>query len=142
VPARGRMPVRVHRGTPGAQLRAARGGDRAALFTAASLRRDQYRQRAADYHRGLPLGRPAMSVAGGTTPAVRAPSWPRWAGANIALALALPVRAPRAAAKPRWPSYPRVGAGVVATPVVLAGLMGFVVGWGIQPPLVLSRWVR
>ena len=82
-----------------------------------------------------------MSVTGGAATAVRSPSWPRWVWANVAWAVALLVRAPRTAAKPRWPSYARIGACAVASLVVIAGLMVFVDAWAIETALRLPRWV-
>ena len=82
-----------------------------------------------------------MSATGGAAPAVRAASWPRWAGANVAWALARLAHAPRAEAKPRWRSYARLGAGVVATSIVLAGLMVFADAWAIETARRLPRWV-
>ena len=82
-----------------------------------------------------------MSSTGGTATAVPAPSWPRWAWANVAWAVGKLVRAPRTAAKPRWPSYARIGACAVASLVVIAGLMVFVDAWAIKTALRLPRWV-
>ena len=83
-----------------------------------------------------------MSVTGGAAPAVRAASWPRaGAGANVAWALAMLAHAPRVEAKPRWRSYVRLGAGVVATLILLAGLMVFVDAWAIETARRLPRWV-
>lgn len=82
-----------------------------------------------------------MSVTGGAAPAVRAASWPRWTRANVAWALALLVRAPRAGGKPRWRSYARVGAGLLASLVMLAALTVFVDAWAIETARRLPRWV-
>jgi undecaprenyl-diphosphatase len=82
-----------------------------------------------------------MSVTGGAAPAVRAASWPRWTCANVAWALAMLRRAPRAEAKPRRHSYARLGAGVVATLIVLASLLVFADAWAIETARRLPRWV-
>src|SRR5439155_1257256 len=135
------MPVRLRRDPPGTQFRATCRGGRAALFTAAALRCNQYRQRASYFDRGLPLGRFAMTVTGGAAGVGRSPSWPRWAWTNVAWAVRKLVRAPRTAMKPRWPSYARIGACAVTSLIVIVGLMIFVDAWAVETVLHLPRWV-
>src|SRR5260370_7348649 len=138
------MPVRLHRGTAGAQLCRASGSDRAALFPGPAHRGDQCQQWSGHHDGGLPFGKPAVSVAGELKPpaAKQARPRPRRFLANVRDWFALLGRAPRAAiVRPAWRPPVRLALASLLPLGIIAGTMVLLDAPMIIAVVSLPEWV-
>src|SRR5262249_4545173 len=125
IPARRRMPLRLHRGARGKELCPARRSPGPALQRRPPHRRDQYEHRTADHDRGLSFGRFVVSVTGPLKQASadRPASRLHWVRANVAWSFGLFARKPKFAGPPLWRASLRLTVSTVVAVAIIAATM-------------------